>query len=154
MFLNLDSAQNAAGIYGVNLYALGVPHTIIVDDYVPVTTIWDAKDKKNVETTVFNRISRDGALWMTILEKAFAKFHGNYKHIEAGDIRKSANTIHGTPYELVKNSEKTVDEIWEQLKNADENGDIIQCGTEGDDDTMTQDNGLVMGHAYTVLSVV
>ena len=87
LFLNLDSAQNAAGIYGVNLYALGVPHTIIVDDYVPVTTIWDAKDKKNVETTVFNRISRDGALWMTILEKAFAKFHGNYKHIEAGDIR-------------------------------------------------------------------
>ena len=52
------------------------------------------------------------------------------------------------------NDKKTADEIWTELSTADKNGDIIQCGTEGNDDTKAQDNGLVMGHAYTVLSVV
>ena len=35
-----DSDKNevrASGLYGVNIYALGVPKTIIVDDYLPLT---------------------------------------------------------------------------------------------------------------------
>ena len=32
----LNSEVNANGIYGVNLYTLGVPHTVIVDDYLPL----------------------------------------------------------------------------------------------------------------------
>ncbi len=91
---------------------------------------------------------------MTILEKAFAKFYGNYKHIEAGDIRKSAKTLSGAPYTLIMNSTKTVDELWTVLSDADQNDNIIQCGTEGTSDRENQDNGLVKGHAYTVLGVV
>ena len=37
MFLNEQSALNAAGIYAINLYALGVPHTVVVDDWLPTT---------------------------------------------------------------------------------------------------------------------
>lgn len=36
LFLNQESELNEAGIYGVNMYALGIPHTVIVDDYLPV----------------------------------------------------------------------------------------------------------------------
>ena len=36
IFLNVNGETNKNGIYGVNLYALGVPHTIIVDDYLPL----------------------------------------------------------------------------------------------------------------------
>lgn len=36
IFVNTDSALNDNGIYGVNFYALGVPHTVVVDDYLPV----------------------------------------------------------------------------------------------------------------------
>ena len=32
VFLNTDNALNDQGIYAVNLYALGVPHTVVVDD--------------------------------------------------------------------------------------------------------------------------
>ena len=35
VFLNTDNKLNSAGIYGVNLYTLGVPHTVIVDDFIP-----------------------------------------------------------------------------------------------------------------------
>ena len=33
IFLNTDNKLNSVGIYGVNLYTLGVPHTVIVDDF-------------------------------------------------------------------------------------------------------------------------
>ena len=36
VFLNKDNALNANGIYAINVYALGVPHTIVVDDWLPV----------------------------------------------------------------------------------------------------------------------
>lgn len=36
IFLNTNGKTNKNGIYAVNLYALGVPHTVIVDDYLPL----------------------------------------------------------------------------------------------------------------------
>lgn len=39
VFLNTEKSAN--GIYGVNFYSLGVPQTVIVDDYLP---LWDNGD--------------------------------------------------------------------------------------------------------------
>lgn len=36
VFLNKENKVSKNGIYGVNLYTLGVPHTIIIDDYLPL----------------------------------------------------------------------------------------------------------------------
>ena len=36
IFLNADSETNKNGIYAVNLYVLGVPHTVVVDDFLPL----------------------------------------------------------------------------------------------------------------------
>lgn len=36
IFLNNENQLNADGIYGINLYALGVPHTILIDDFLPM----------------------------------------------------------------------------------------------------------------------
>ena len=36
IFLNVNGETNKNGIYAVNLFALGVPHTVIVDDYLPL----------------------------------------------------------------------------------------------------------------------
>ena len=36
IFLNVNGETNKKGIYAVNLFALGVPHTVIVDDYLPL----------------------------------------------------------------------------------------------------------------------
>ena len=37
IFLNVDTETNKNGIYAMNLYALGVPHTVIVDDFLPLS---------------------------------------------------------------------------------------------------------------------
>lgn len=62
----------------MNLYALGVPHTIIIDDWLPL------RPDEYGFTTQFAKISDDKALWGPLIEKAFAKLHGNYSHIELG----------------------------------------------------------------------
>lgn len=58
-----ETDLNVKGGYAVNLFALGVPMTTVVDDYIPF---------------VFDRpfaagVSKDNSLWPMILEKAFAK---------------------------------------------------------------------------------
>ena len=58
------------------MYALGVPFTITIDDNVP---LWDPFDM-----TLFADVGEDKSLWAPLLEKAFAKMHGNYEAIVGG----------------------------------------------------------------------
>ena len=74
IFVNSDLSKE--GIYALNMYALGVPITITIDDNVP---LWDT-----TERTLFANIGKDKSLWAPILEKAFAKMHGNYEAIVGG----------------------------------------------------------------------
>ena len=39
IFLNNSEEMNKDGIYAVNLYSLGVKHTVIVDDYLPLESV-------------------------------------------------------------------------------------------------------------------
>jgi hypothetical protein len=55
----------------MTLYALGVPHTVVVDDYVPVYS-HDNTD------TIYGNLSPDNSMWGAIYEKAMAKYFGNY----------------------------------------------------------------------------
>jgi len=97
VFLNLETELNEAGIYGVNLNGLGVPYTVIVDDRIP--TVKAHEKGKQVDRSPFTKLAKDGSIWMTILEKAFAKTHGNYLHIESGDTRMGVDQIYGAPWE-------------------------------------------------------
>ena len=36
VFINPDNKLSANGIYAVNFFTLGLPHTVIVDDYLPL----------------------------------------------------------------------------------------------------------------------
>ena len=72
------------------MWALNVPITIMVDDYLPADNDGDFN--------YFAKIGDDGSLWGPIIEKAFAKFHGNYARIEAGDPSDGVSSLNGSPY--------------------------------------------------------
>ena len=93
LFLNNDNLQTETGIYGVNLYALGVPHTILIDDFLPLR-----KDK-----TFLAHTGEDDSIWGPLLEKAFAKMHGNYEHIASGNPSYSVRTMTGAPWRMYFN---------------------------------------------------
>jgi len=70
------------------MYALGVPYTEYVDDYLPV---------KNGRQ-IFAGTGKDDSIWGAIVEKAFAKRYGNYLHTEGGWMATAVAQMNGSPY--------------------------------------------------------
>jgi hypothetical protein len=106
VFLNNELSNN--GIYGLNVYVLGVPFTLLIDDKIPYN--------ENTGTTIFAHTSADGALWGPLIEKAFAKLHGNYEAIIAGDPRDSIHTLNGSPGYIVDHvGPEDEDSIWDLI---------------------------------------
>ena len=141
--------MNDAGIYGVNFYTLGVPHTVLVDDWLP-TEEWnnDAGYK-----TIYADMGKDSAMWMPVLEKAFAKYHGNYEHIVGGNPMVAVRTMSNAPYESDYHNEISKDELWTRMMQFNDSDDLILAGTGGGNDSTNNAQGLVNGHAFVVQHV-
>ena len=150
VFLNRRNKLNEAGIYGVNLYTLGVPHTIIVDDFVPRS----AEGEQGEDVNTFARKGVDQSLWGTILEKALAKSMGNYLHSAGGQMYDGVRAITGAPHEEHYHQNMSVEDLWTELTSHDGKQDILNAGTSGENHDNKTNNGLSMGHAYTVLGTV
>ena len=91
-------------MYGVNIYALGVPHTIIVDDWIPFVRVGH-----NSYQTLSARFPDSKSVWPLILEKALAKYHGNYYHLEGGSPLRAVQTLTGAPGKFFMHNKLTVD---------------------------------------------
>lgn len=48
-------------------------------------------------------------MWGSILEKAMAKFYGNFDHIIGGDPREATRALAGSPSFLVQHDKVTAD---------------------------------------------
>ena len=80
---------NLAGIYLVRFFINGRVTSVVIDDHLPVKP-----DGKPAFAT-----SRDGELWVSLLEKAWAKLHGSYARIEGGLPSFAASHVMGVPAE-------------------------------------------------------
>ena len=76
----------------MRFYLLGVPHDVVIDDYLPL---------RDNDSTMFARPGHDGSIWTAILEKAFAKLHGNYAHIAGGKSGEGVRYLTGTPWDVI-----------------------------------------------------
>ena len=77
------------------MYTLGVPHTVFVDDWLPLQEdFWNGGFQ-----TFFAHMGDDSALWMPLLEKAFAKYYGNYERIAGGNPMKAVRALNGSPFD-------------------------------------------------------
>ena len=150
VFLN-DNAISANGIYALNFFTLGMPHTIIVDDYLPLREAWWVDSGY---TTLFAQVSQDKGVWGPLLEKAFAKYHGNYEHTIGGNPNYAVRTLSGAPfYDEMHGDNITLDDLWTLLSTHDQADDILQCGTSGTNHFTQGIQGLANGHAYSVIGV-
>ena len=156
VFLNQSNDLNDAGIYGVNFYTLGVPHTVIVDDYLPLQDYWGVGDY----TTYFSSIGKDKAMWMPILEKAFSKLNGNYQHTIGGDMSMAAEQILGGMSRSISHrmgegglSESEKKDLWEQMLAHNGKDGMMWTGTPGSSDSNANAEDLYNSHAYVVQHV-
>lgn len=154
LFLNLEKKASPNGIYGMNIYTLGMPTTVIVDDWLP---LWRVEDKETGTTSYhsyFAKVSEDLALWGPIVEKVFAKRFGNYEHLENGLPNKALQSLIGAPFDeyIHSNVIDPVTTLWDVISSADNLKHLITAGTEAAaSDQIKNDAGLALNHAYTVL---
>lgn len=57
--------------------------------------------------------------------------------------------FHGCPSETYYREDETESETWERIKMADKNNFLITCSTSGN---LDESEGLIAGHAYTIIS--
>ena len=139
-----ETSLNVKGGYAVNFFALGVPHTVVVDDIIPFYG----------GDPMFAGLSNDSSLWPMILEKSFAKMQGNFKHIEGGWMNRGVRYLMGSPWDERKISKMTVEELWDYMSTNLSAGGIMNASSVGGSDKFTDKWGIVKGHAYTVSKVI
>ena len=71
----------------------GVQTSVVVDDYLPVI--------KNTSRLAFGHSDRQG-LWVSLIEKGWAKLHGSYAAISGGIPNLVANHLTGVPTEIFR----------------------------------------------------
>ena len=93
-------------------------------------------------------------LWPAILEKAYAKKYGSYSTIAGGlvDIALSELT-NGIPETYKKDENENLQKLWDKVLDAKQEGAFLGAGSPShpDGDRATSDDGIVQGHAYSVL---
>ena len=90
----------------MNLYALGVPTSVVIDDYLVTSG-----------STIFSNPGKDKSLWGPFYEKIMAKFHGNFHHIDGGFPTAAVRNIINAPMLMYdKHEDKSIDDLWNALK--------------------------------------
>ena len=91
---------NTAGIYSLRFYDMGVPISVVIDDWLPTYS--------SGAQQIFTNVHTQKELWPILIEKAFSKIHGNYYAIEGGWMIDAGNTFMGTGGEGFSTSSLTV----------------------------------------------
>ena len=145
----LIEEKNTASVYALRMYALGAPITITIDDHLPLISD---------QETVYAAVSDDGALWGPVLEKAYAKYIGNYEALNGGYIGPGIETIVGSPWQDLWHDGGTVtaDWMWKVITEHRKHNGMVTGGSHysADGDVAKNDQGISYSHAYTLLYTV
>ena len=141
-------------LYGIYLYINGKWKLVLIDDYFPYNTNSDY-----VKEFCFGT-SCQKELWVSLLEKAWAKVNGCYARIgcrgfskEAFDVLTEAYTEQINTRLYFKENEENdrSEELWEKLQKAFKKKYVLTAGTVNAEIVGTK--GLDPGHDYTLINV-
>jgi hypothetical protein len=165
------------GIYGFVFNRDGEWHEVIIDDQLfIVAPRWEAltdvqqalyhgdRDmyekvgRKGSKTLYFARSEQNNETWVPLIEKAFAKFHGDYQSLHGGDASEGIEDLTGGISEsLYLNDILDTDLFWEkELMRA--NQDLLfSCSVKNPKSVPVfkeKIKGIITEHAYAILKCV
>jgi hypothetical protein len=146
--------EQTVGAYRVTLNVDGWWAVVVVDDLLPVRGA----------APVFARNADDPAeLWVSVIEKAFAKAHGSYSALIGGDALYALQCMTGFPTAALTGFEEAggdgalSDKAFGNLLGYDDAGHLLSVSTPGGAAALTakyDEVGLCLGHAHSILTVV
>ena len=111
---------NEYGVYSVWLFINGTWSETLIDDYLPVISY-----PEGIELGC-SRASQD-EIWVSLLEKAYAKAYGGYSRIQHGNAVCALRDLTGAPMVRI-DCAGPLDRVWQELSEHFEKG-FVMCGT-------------------------
>ena len=131
-------------IYGIYLYINGIKKLVLIDDYFPYI---EDKSKKFAMS-----YSRENEIWVSLVEKAWAKVNGNYIRIASGGFSNESFDVLTEAYNEEMTFEgKSGDIIWQKIKEGKNKGFVMTAGTYPY--SFVESVGLWYSHCYTILDI-
>jgi hypothetical protein len=151
------SYHSEVGAYCVRLHKGGIWIPLVVDDLFPTLKedMW-TNENKGIATAHSKEVKE---LWVSLIEKAFAKYYGSYAAIEQGYVHHALSDMTGCEGECLslngyaRGPKKRV--LWDMLMRYRKNGYIIGAGTGSSAmaDKGIIEMGIVFDAAYTIYDV-
>ena len=155
------------GCYAVRCCKNGWWQNCLIDDLMPVNPA--------TKIPLFGKNREEPhELWVSLIEKTYAKLHGSYAAIRSGDPACAVADMIGGPYRrfnTLPGWEGRGDDVWETIKQWDDENQLLTLSTPGVDlnaisGTKTESRvaiqlaekyesvGLATGHAFSLISAV
>lgn len=141
---------NDEGIYTVRFCIQGEWVAVVVDDWIPC---------ESPGKPAFATSRKQNELWVSILEKAYAKLHGSYEALEGGLVQDALVDLTGGAGEEIdmRSPQAQLDlasgRLWSQLLHFKQEGFLLGAGSPSGSDAHISSSGIVQGHAYSILQV-
>ncbi|XP_010257664.1 PREDICTED: calpain-type cysteine protease DEK1 [Nelumbo nucifera] len=141
---------NEEGVYTVRFCIQGEWVPVVVDDWIPC---------ESPGKPAFATSRKGNELWVSILEKAYAKLHGSYEALEGGLVQDALVDLTGGAGEEIdmRSAQAQIDlasgRLWSQLLRFKQEGFLLGAGSPSGSDVHISSSGIVQGHAYSVLQV-
>ena len=95
----------------------------------------------------------DGELWVSLLEKAWAKLHGSYARMAGALPSIAASHLVGVPAESIQHNQiEDKEDFFNFIESADKRK-FIMIAASLDTGESAGTDGLVTGHAYSLISI-
>lgn len=136
------------GLFRFNFWQYGKWTEVLIDDFLPVSRV------SGQLCYCYNRKEPD-EFWCSLLEKAYAKLHGSYEHLDSGSIHNALVDMTGGLSEKIdlKKGKITPEKLFETLSKMWTMSTMIGLVIFGDDNTPVPTEtpqGLIKDHAYAV----
>ncbi|VFQ77346.1 unnamed protein product [Cuscuta campestris] len=141
---------NEEGIYTVRFCIQGEWVPVVIDDWIPC---------ESPGKPAFATSKKKNELWVSILEKAYAKLHGSYEALEGGLVQDALVDLTGGAGEEIdmRSTEAQIDlasgRLWSQVLRFNQEGFLLGAGSPSGSDVHISSSGIVQGHAYSILQV-
>ena len=112
------------------------------------------RNQTGSEALYFAKCSHPNEIWLPLLEKAYAKIHGDYDAIQGGDSGEAVEDMTGgVTTALSTNRILSKDKLWQDLLNVNKEF-IFSASSPGWGTDRFARQGVVLNHAYSILKAV
>jgi hypothetical protein len=140
-----------------SLYVTNRDYDAVVDDYDP-TGERERKYKERYQTGSealhFGKCQSPNETWLPLLEKAYAKVHGDYDSIDGGRAGEAVEDMTGgVTTTIITNKILSKEKLWRELMNVNKEFVFATSSPSLGTDSESR-QGLALSHAYSVLKAV